>query len=42
MLLQADESRAELLLKQAKHDNASRWTLYQQMAAMHYNGENEE
>ena len=42
MLLQADEARAELLLKQAKHDNASRWTLYQQMAAMHYNGENEE
>ena len=42
MLLQADEARAELLLKQAKHDNASRWTLYQQMAAMHFNGENEE
>ncbi len=42
MLLQADENRAELLLKQAKHDNASRWTLYQQMAAMHFNGENEE
>jgi len=42
MLLQSDEARAEKLLEQAKHDNASRWTLYQQMAAMHFNGENEE
>jgi len=42
MLLQADESRAEKLLAQAKHDNEARWTLYQQMAAMHYNGENED
>jgi pyruvate-ferredoxin/flavodoxin oxidoreductase len=42
MLLQSDETRAEQLLTQAKQDNASRWTLYQQMAAMHYNGEDEE
>jgi pyruvate-ferredoxin/flavodoxin oxidoreductase len=42
MLLQSDEERAEKLLELAKQDNKSRWTLYQQMAAMHYNGENEE
>jgi pyruvate-ferredoxin/flavodoxin oxidoreductase len=41
MLLQSDEARAELLLNEAKQDNKSRWTLYQQMAAMHYNGGNE-
>jgi pyruvate-ferredoxin/flavodoxin oxidoreductase len=42
MLLQSDEERAEKLLELAKKDIKSRWTLYQQMAAMHYNGENEE
>jgi len=42
MLLQSNEERAEKLLDLAKQDNKSRWTLYQQMAAMHYNGENEE
>ncbi|MGB7873265.1 MAG: pyruvate:ferredoxin (flavodoxin) oxidoreductase [Anaerolineales bacterium] len=42
MLLQSNEVRAEKLLDLAKQDNKSRWTLYQQMAAMHYNGENEE
>jgi len=41
MLLQSDEARAEQLLREAKRDIKSRWTLYQQMAAMHYNGENE-
>ncbi len=41
MLLQSDEERAEKLLNLAKQDNKSRWTLYQQMAAMHYNGGNE-
>jgi pyruvate-ferredoxin/flavodoxin oxidoreductase len=41
MLLQSDEERAEKLLNLAKHDNKSRWTLYQQMAAMHYNGDSE-
>jgi len=42
MLLQSDEARAEKLLDEAKHDIKSRWTLYQQMAAMHYNGSEEE
>jgi pyruvate-ferredoxin/flavodoxin oxidoreductase len=41
MLTQMDESRAEMLMKQAQHDAKSRWTLYQQMAAMHYNGSDE-
>ena len=38
MLTQMDEARAEELMKEAQHDAKSRWTLYQQMAAMHYNG----
>ena len=38
MLLQSDEERAEKLLNEAKQDIKSRWTLYEQMAAMHYNG----
>jgi len=41
MLLQSDEERAEKLLDLAKKDIKSRWTLYQQMAAMHYNGDSE-
>ena len=41
MLLQSDEERAEKLLELAKQDNKSRWALYEQMAAMHYNGGNE-
>ncbi len=36
MLTQIDEARAEQLMKEAQHDATSRWTLYQQMAAMHY------
>jgi pyruvate-ferredoxin/flavodoxin oxidoreductase len=36
MLLQSNEERAEMLMKKAKRDAASRWTLYQQMADMHY------
>ena len=40
MLLQSDEARAEKLLKEAQEDVKSRWTLYQQMAAMHYNNGN--
>ena len=36
MLLQSDEQRAELLLRQAKKDIRGRWDLYRQMAAMHY------
>ncbi len=36
MLLQSNEERAEVLMAKAKNDAASRWTLYQQMADMHY------
>jgi pyruvate-ferredoxin/flavodoxin oxidoreductase len=42
MLLQSDEQRAEALMKQAEHDVKSRWELYKQMAAMHYDGDSEE
>jgi pyruvate-ferredoxin/flavodoxin oxidoreductase len=43
MLVQSDEQRAEMLLKQAQQDVKSRWELYKQMAAMHYgnNGGND-
>jgi pyruvate-ferredoxin/flavodoxin oxidoreductase len=40
MLVQSDEQRAEMLLKQAQQDVKSRWEFYKQMAAMHY-GNNE-
>jgi len=40
MLLQSDEKRAEVLMKQAEDDVEGRWELYQQMAAMHYDGKN--
>ena len=40
MLIQMDEERAEQLMKEAQHDAKSRWTLYQQMAAMHYENDN--
>ncbi len=36
MLLQTDEQRAEALIKLAQKDAKSRWALYEQMAAMHY------
>jgi pyruvate-ferredoxin/flavodoxin oxidoreductase len=36
MLVQADESRAEMLLKEAQTGVNKRWEYYQQMAAMHY------
>jgi len=42
MLTQLDEERAEQLMSEAQHDAKSRWTLYQQMAAMHYNGDKKE
>ena len=42
MLTQMDEERAEKLMVEAQHDAKSRWTLYQQMAAMHYNGDKKE
>ncbi|MGZ9234404.1 MAG: pyruvate:ferredoxin (flavodoxin) oxidoreductase [Anaerolineales bacterium] len=40
MLTQLDEARAEELMLEAQHDAKSRWTLYQQMAAMHYGNGN--
>ena len=40
MLTQMDEARAEELMREAQHDAKSRWTLYQQMAAMHYGNGN--
>ena len=40
MLIQLDEARAEDLMQKAQHDAKSRWTLYQQMAAMHYGNGN--
>jgi pyruvate-ferredoxin/flavodoxin oxidoreductase len=39
-LVQADEQRAEMLMKLAKKDIKSRWDLYRQMAAMHYESGN--
>jgi pyruvate-ferredoxin/flavodoxin oxidoreductase len=39
MLTQLDEARAEQLMQEAQRDAKSRWTLYQQMAAMHYGNE---
>jgi pyruvate-ferredoxin/flavodoxin oxidoreductase len=42
MLTQMDEERAEELMREAQQDAKSRWTLYQQMAAMHYNGDKKE
>lgn len=42
MLTQMNEERAEELMKEAQHDAKTRWTLYQQMASMHYeNGDSE-
>jgi pyruvate-ferredoxin/flavodoxin oxidoreductase len=42
MLTQMNEERAEELMKDAQHDAKARWTLYQQMASMHYGNGNEE
>jgi pyruvate-ferredoxin/flavodoxin oxidoreductase len=42
MLTQMDEDRAEKLMGEAQQDAESRWTLYQQMASMHYNEEEKE
>ncbi len=41
-LVQADEVRAEMLMKLAKKDIQSRWDLYRQMAAMHYDNNGKE
>ena len=40
MLTQMNEDRAEELMKEAQHDAKARWTLYQQMASMHYGNGN--
>jgi pyruvate-ferredoxin/flavodoxin oxidoreductase len=40
MLTQMDETRAEELMKEAQQDAKARWTLYQQMASMHYGNGN--
>ncbi len=42
MLTLSDEGRAEELIKKAGEGIKNRWQLYQQMAAMHYNGKKEE
>ena len=42
MLIQMDEARAEELMREAQQDAKSRWTLYQQMASMHYDGDKKE
>ena len=42
MLTQLDEARAEKLMGEAQQDARSRWRFYQQMAAMHYNGNGED
>jgi pyruvate-ferredoxin/flavodoxin oxidoreductase len=42
MLLQSDESRAEKLMQLAQKDAKNRWNLYQQMANIHYNGDQDE
>jgi len=36
MLTQADEARAEMLMREANEDVVKRWNLYKQMAAMQY------
>ncbi len=42
MLTQMDEARAEKLMKAAQRDAKSRWALYSQMAAMHYDPDRKE
>ncbi len=42
MLTQINEPRAEALMALAQQDAASRWSLYEQMAAMHYQARGEE
>ncbi len=37
MLMQSDEARAELLMKNAREDVRKRWELYKQMAMIQYN-----
>src|SRR5512143_3021281 len=39
MLTKLDEARAEELMKEAQRDAKARWTLYEQMAGMHYDAD---
>jgi pyruvate-ferredoxin/flavodoxin oxidoreductase len=41
MLVQADENRAEMLMKSAREDVRKRWDLYKQMASIQYKAEEE-
>jgi len=41
MLVQSDESRAEVLLKQAQNDVDKKWQFYSQMAAMNFTSKEE-
>jgi pyruvate-ferredoxin/flavodoxin oxidoreductase len=41
MLLQSDEVRAEMLMKQARSDVQKRWELYRQMAEIEYKANDE-
>ncbi len=41
MLLQSDEERAQALMEKGQRTVKSRWTLYEQMAAMYYDGNEE-
>jgi hypothetical protein len=36
MLVQSDESRAEMLMDEAQENVKTRWELYKQMAAIQY------
>jgi pyruvate-ferredoxin/flavodoxin oxidoreductase len=42
MLLQSDEARAEMLMKQARGDVQKRWELYRQMAEIEYKASEEQ
>ncbi len=42
MLVQSDEARAEMLMKEAKQDVSKRWELYKQMAAIQYKAPDEQ
>jgi pyruvate-ferredoxin/flavodoxin oxidoreductase len=42
MLIQADEARAEALMKEAREDVTKRWNLYRQMAEIQYKSDNQE
>jgi len=42
MLLQSDEARAEMLMKEVTNDAAKRWDLYKSMAAIEYKAKNPE